>query len=93
MNGNEAARVARDAVIARHRGLLPAAADALLAAVEARHRLHQRYDRSLIPAELAALASDAHFEIGVHTVTHRALPLLSDDESEAELRIAMAGCD
>lgn len=86
VNGDEAARVARDAVIARHRGLLPAAAHAVLAAVEARHRLHELYDRSLSPAELAALASDAHFEIGVHTVTHRALPLLSDDEIEAEIR-------
>lgn len=86
VNVREAARVARDAVIARHQGMLPSASDALLAAIEARHGLYGRYDRSLSPAEVAKLASDAHFEIGVHTVTHRALPFLSDDDVEAEIR-------
>ena len=81
--GNE--RMARDAVIARHQGALPAAADALLSGIEVRHGLQSRYDRSMSPTEIAALAGDAHFEIGVHTVTHRALPLLADSEIESEI--------
>ena len=84
--GADAAREARDAVIARHRGALPPAADELLASIESRHRLHDRYDRSMTPAEIAALASDAHFDIGVHTLTHRALPWLSDEETDTEIR-------
>ena len=82
---SDAARMARDAVIARHQGALPAAADALLTVVEARHALGNRYDRAMTPAEIAALAGDAHFDIGVHTVTHRALPLLTDQEIAGEV--------
>jgi peptidoglycan/xylan/chitin deacetylase (PgdA/CDA1 family) len=78
-------RAVRDAVIARHQGSLPAAADALLSDVEARHSLSARYDRAMSPIELATLASDAHFEFGVHTTTHRALPLLSDEQIDSEI--------
>ena len=79
-------RTARDAVIARHQGALPPVADALLSSIEARRLLTGHYDRAMTAAELGPLAADAHFDIGVHTVTHRALPLLDDAQIEAEIR-------
>lgn len=79
-------RVARDTVIVRHRGALPPRALELLQAAEARHGAAEHYDRAMTTEELAALAADAHFEIGVHTTTHRVLPLLSDAEVESEVR-------
>lgn len=79
-------RLARDTVIVRHRGALPPKALELLQAAEARHGATGPYDRAMTTAELSILASDAHFEVGVHTTTHRVLPLLSDDEIESEVR-------
>ena len=88
-DGQDAARVARDAIITRHQGALPTAVDDFLCGFETRHGLTGRYDRAMSAAELVALASDPHFELGVHTATHRALPVLSDAEIEREI----AGCD
>ena len=79
-------RLARDTVIVRHRGALPPRALALLEESETRHGATGQYDRAMTTAELSTLASDAHFELGVHTTTHRVLPLLSDEEIESEVR-------
>ena len=79
-------RLARDTVIVRHRGALPRKALELLQAAEARHGAAGQYDRAMTTGELSTLATDAHFEVGVHTTTHRVLPLLSDSEIESEVR-------
>ena len=91
VNGSEAARVAR---MPSSRGIRGCSRPPLTHCLPPSRRvMAPRALRPLVePGRVAALASDAHFEIGVHTVTHRALPFLSDDESEAEIRIAMAGC-
>ena len=83
-----APRLLRDAVISRHRGALPPAADAVLAEAEALHRLSTRYDSAMHGDELLQLAADPLIDIGVHTCTHRALPLLSD----AEIGEEITGC-
>ena len=44
---NDNGRVARDAVIARHQGALPAVAGTLFSAIEARNGLSERYDRAM----------------------------------------------
>jgi len=49
VNVTDAARVARDAVIARRQGMLPSASDALFAAIEARHGLYGRLVRAIHP--------------------------------------------
>lgn len=76
---------ARDTIVARHKGALPDAAAAVFTAAEARLGPGPHYDRSMTTDELAALARDPLFEVGVHTVTHRALPLLSDAEIHHEI--------
>ncbi len=76
---------ARDTIVARHRGTLPDPAAAVFATAEARLGVATGYDRSMTTAELAALAADPLFDIGIHTVTHRALPLLTDEEMRAEI--------
>jgi peptidoglycan/xylan/chitin deacetylase (PgdA/CDA1 family) len=85
-DGHDQGRLARDAVITSHRGALPPAVHLLLSAAEERYGVGGGYDRAMTTAELALLAADAHFEVGVHTVTHRALPLLSDAEIQSEIR-------
>jgi peptidoglycan/xylan/chitin deacetylase (PgdA/CDA1 family) len=77
---------ARDTVIVRHRGALPPRALELLQAAETRYGAAGRYDRAMTTGELSLLAADAHFEVGVHTTTHRVLPLLSDEEIDSEVR-------
>lgn len=84
--GHDPGRLARDAVIARHRGALPPAAHNLLSAAETQYGVAGQYDRAMTTAELAALAAEAHIDVGVHTTTHRALPLLSDAEIDSEIR-------
>lgn len=79
-------RRARDLIVARHRGILPAAAAYLFEEVEASYGLASIYDRALTGAELATLARDPHFGIGVHTVSHPALPLLQDHEVVDQVR-------
>lgn len=75
---------ARDLIVARHRGALPPAAADLFTEAEARLGTAP-YDRSMTTDELAQLARDPLFTLGVHTVTHRALPLLSDEEVRREV--------
>lgn len=75
---------ARDLIVARHCGALPPAAAEVFAEAEARLGTAS-YDRSMTTSELAELARDPLFALGVHTVTHRALPLLSDDEVRREV--------
>jgi peptidoglycan/xylan/chitin deacetylase (PgdA/CDA1 family) len=75
----------RDAIVARHRGALPEAAAAVFTAAEGRLRQVPDYDRSMATTELVELARDPLFDVGVHTVTHRALPLLSDAEIHHEI--------
>jgi peptidoglycan/xylan/chitin deacetylase (PgdA/CDA1 family) len=75
---------ARDLIVARHRGALPPAAAEQFTQVEARLGTAS-YDRSMTTTELAELARDPLFALGVHTVTHRALPLLSDEEVRREV--------
>lgn len=86
--GAETSRALRDAVISRHRGALPPEANLVLARIEARHQLLPRYDCAMSGDALRQLAVDPLIDIGVHTCTHRALPLLSDAEAGEEI----AGC-
>ena len=76
---------ARDAIVVQHLGALPDAADRVLAVAEGRLGPGPLYDRSMTTGELVELARDPRFDIGVHTVTHRALPLLSDAEVHHEV--------
>jgi peptidoglycan/xylan/chitin deacetylase (PgdA/CDA1 family) len=75
----------RDAIVARHRGALPEAAAEVFAAAESRLGQVPDYDRSMTTTELVELARDPLFDVGVHTVTHRVLPLLSDAEIHHEI--------
>lgn len=75
---------ARDAIVARHRGALPKAAAEVFAGVESRLGT-ANYDRSMTTAELSELSRDPLVTLGVHTVTHRALPLLGDDDVRREV--------
>ena len=75
---------ARDTIVARHRGALPYEAADVFAAVEARLGA-VNYDRSMTASELEELGRDPYFALGVHTVTHRTLPLLSDAEVHREV--------
>lgn len=75
----------RDAIVAGHRGALPDEAAALFTTVEGRLGHAPEYDRAMTTAELVELARDPLFDVGVHTVTHRALPLLSDAEIHHEI--------
>jgi peptidoglycan/xylan/chitin deacetylase (PgdA/CDA1 family) len=77
---------ARDTIVVRSCGALPSAAEEVFNGAEARLKVTPgSYDRSMTGAELTELARDPLFQIGVHTVTHRALPLLGDDEIRAEI--------
>ena len=75
---------ARDTIVTRHRGALPHEAAEVFAAVEARLGTAS-YDRSMTTSELEKLGREPLFTLGVHTVTHRALPLLSDEEVRREV--------
>jgi len=75
---------ARDMIVARHRGALPSPAGAVFDAVEARIGT-VKYDRSMTTSELMEVGRDPLFTLGVHTVTHRALPLLADEDVHREI--------
>jgi peptidoglycan/xylan/chitin deacetylase (PgdA/CDA1 family) len=75
---------ARDVIVRRHQGALPPGASAVFDVTEARLGT-ANYDRSMTTEELTELARDPLFTLGVHTVTHRTLPFLSDAEVHCEV--------
>jgi peptidoglycan/xylan/chitin deacetylase (PgdA/CDA1 family) len=77
----------REWVLRDHRGRWPAHAAEALATAEREAQVRVT-DRSLSLDDLATLAADPLVQIGVHTVTHAALPTLDD----AGIREEVAAC-
>lgn len=77
----------RQFMLAAHAGRWPAHLDPALRALE-EETGHQTAHRSMTFQELAALTTLPWVEIGVHTVSHPVLPLLSDADLEHEI----SGC-
>ena len=74
----------RAELIARGAGRVTGAIETALATLE--QRAGSVPERSLTEPELHALASSELIDFGCHTVSHPALPLLSEDEQRREIR-------
>lgn len=77
-------RPLRQWLLAAHAGRWPAHLEAPLAQLERDAAYHTTH-RSMTFAELAELASLPGVELGVHTVSHPVLPLLSDQAMRQEI--------
>jgi peptidoglycan/xylan/chitin deacetylase (PgdA/CDA1 family) len=77
-------RPLRQWVLAEHRGRWPEHLEGALSALE-RDAGGTTAHRSMTFDEIASLRARAGLEVGVHTVTHPVLPLLSDDEMREEI--------
>jgi peptidoglycan/xylan/chitin deacetylase (PgdA/CDA1 family) len=77
-------RPLRQWLLAAHTGRWPAELEPALHALE-QEVGHQTVHRAMTFRELAALASMSEVELGVHTVSHPVLPLLSDGELRHEI--------
>lgn len=82
-------RPLRQWLLREHRGRWPASLEVHLAALEAEVGTRTR-QRPMRWEELAAFAADPLVSVGVHTVSHPVLPLLSDEEGRAEIADAHA---
>ena len=80
-------RPLRQWILARYAGRWPPELESALAALEAAAGSATRH-RAMTFDEVAALARIPTVDLGVHTVSHPVLPLLSDDE----LRQEIGGC-
>lgn len=77
-------RPLRQWVLAEHRGRWPEPLEEALSALEhdaGRTTVH----RSMTFEEITSLRGRGGLDIGVHTITHPVLPLLSDDEARGEI--------
>jgi len=74
----------RQWVLAKHSGRWPQALEPLLTALETEAGTGTR-QRSMTFEELADFVALPSVDLGVHTVTHPVLPLLSDAELEREI--------
>jgi peptidoglycan/xylan/chitin deacetylase (PgdA/CDA1 family) len=80
-------RPLRQWLLAQHRGRWPERLTPYLAELE--HEVHHStVQRSMTWAEIAKLARQAEVHVGVHTLSHPVLPLLSDADVQSEI----AGC-
>ena len=89
-------RPLRQWLLAAHAGRWPAHLEPALLSLECESGLRTRH-RSMTFAEIAELAAIPSVEVGVHTVSHPVLPLLSDPDltqeiaaGYAELRLRLA---
>ena len=78
-------RPIRQWLLARYAGRWPRRLESALAALE-REAGYQTLHRSMTFEELAGLTTLPGVEVGVHTVSHRVMPLLSDQDLHAEIR-------
>jgi peptidoglycan/xylan/chitin deacetylase (PgdA/CDA1 family) len=72
-------------MLAEHHGRWPAALDVAIQSLESELSFRTA-QRPLVYAELDRLARDPLVDLGVHTVSHPVLPLLSDDAIRSEIR-------
>lgn len=75
----------RQWILGAHAGQPPATFTDLLSQLESRHRL-MTSQRAMRISELHQMARLGPVSFGVHTVNHRALPMLSDGEAVMEVR-------